>query len=566
MKRKIALLLTAVMVTGMFAGCGNSGTSSSENTSGSSAAAAFSLENADPDFKYDEPVTLSSYFEISPTIMSDFDQETVVNSLYYQRLKERTNISIDWKWFAANTTDDSVQKKSVAIASGDIPDFMIVNSSQLALLAKSDLINRDIGKVFDAYASDTLKEWTTAEGDAALDSAKDKGDIIAIPLVGSSVDTADVLWIRRDWIEKLGLEMPKTLEDLYNVMIAFRDQDPDGNGEADTLGMVIHNNFLSTGLGDATGIFNGFGAYPELWIDDGNGGLEYGVEDADANKEALNYLAKMYQEGLIEQDFSSNDETKGTEPAAAGKAGVQYGRLWNANWPLNATVQNDPEADWVAISMPTADGGDIHPQIKLDVQGYVVVNKKCEHPEAVVRMLNFWCDAWSADEDSDYNDYLVDDGNGGKEFPQHWVMLKTYYPLANVTRHLEVLEAMESGDASKLNQEAKSYYDAVEGYLAGNTVENYGGMKTFGDDMSSVGVINEYNEKNLFLMDGFTGAPTETMGQKLSTVNDKIMEYYTKVIMGIESTDSYDDFLKEVNALGLEKMTEEVNEWNANRK
>lgn len=561
MKRKIALLLTAVMVTGMFAGCGNS-QNSSGSTGGSSTATASSLENADPDFKYDEPVTLSSFFEISPTIMSDFDQETVVNSLYYQRLKERTNISIDWKWFAANTTDDSVQKKSVAIASGDIPDFMIVNSSQLALLAKSDLINRDIGKIFEAYASDTLMDWTTGEGDAALDSAKDKGEIIAIPLVDSSIDGADVLWIRRDWINKLGLEMPKTMEDLYNVMIAFRDQDPDGNGQADTLGMVFHNNFLSAGLGDATGVFNGFGAYPEQWIDDGSGKLEYGVADADTNKEALNYLAKLYQEGLIAQDFSSNDETKGTEPAAAGKAGIQYGQMWNANWPLNATIQNDPEADWVAIPMPTADGSDIHPQISLKILGYVVVSKKCEHPEAVVRMLNFWCDAWSGDE---YSDYLVEGSDGAISFPLHWVMLKTYYPLKNLESHLKVVEAVEKDDPSELNQEQKQYYDAVTGYLAGNVAENYGGMKVFGNDMSSLDVINQYHEKDLFLMNAFTGAPTETMGQKLSTVNDKIMEYYTKVIMGIESTDTYDDFLSEINSLGLEKMTEEVNEWNSSR-
>ena len=562
MKRKIALLLTAVMVTGMFAGCGNSGSSSSGSTGGSSTATASSLEDADPNFKYDEPVTLSSFFEISPTIMSDFDQETVVNSLYYQRLKERTNISIDWKWFAANTTDDSVQKKSVAIASGDIPDFMIVNSSQLALLAKSDLINRDIGKIFEAYASDTLMDWTTGEGDAALDSAKDKGEIIAIPLVDSSIDGADVLWIRRDWINKLGLEMPKTMEDLYNVMIAFRDQDPDGNGQADTLGMVFHNNFLSAGLGDATGVFNGFGAYPEQWIDDGSGKLEYGVADADTNKEALNYLAKLYQEGLIAQDFSSNDETKGTEPAAAGKAGIQYGQMWNANWPLNATIQNDPEADWVAIPMPTADGSDIHPQISLKIVGYVVVSKKCEHPEAVVRMLNFWCDAWSGDE---YSDYLVEGSDGAISFPLHWVMLKTYYPLKNLESHLKVVEAVEKDDPSELNQEQKQYYDAVTGYLAGNVAENYGGMKVFGNDMSSLDVINQYHEKDLFLMNAFTGAPTETMGQKLSTVNDKIMEYYTKVIMGIESTDTYDDFLSEINSLGLEKMTEEVNEWNSSR-
>lgn len=561
MKRKIALLLTAVMVTGMFAGCGNR-QSSSASTGGSSTTTASSLENADPNFKYDEPVTLSSFFEISPTIMSDFDQETVVNSLYYQRLKERTNISIDWKWFAANTTDDSVQKKSVAIASGDIPDFMIVNSSQLALLAKSDLINRDIGKIFEAYASDTLMDWTTGEGDAALESARDKGDIIAIPLVDSSIDGADVLWIRRDWINKLGLEMPKTMEDLYNVMVAFRDQDPDGNGQNDTLGMVFHNNFLSVGLGDATGVFNGFGAYPEQWIDDGSGKLEYGVAEADTNKEALNYLAKLYQEGLIAQDFSSNDETKGTEPAAAGKAGIQYGQMWNANWPLNATIQNDPEADWVAVPMPTADGSDIHPQISLKILGYVVVSKKCEHPEAVVRMLNFWCDAWSGDE---YSDYLVEDSDGAVSFPLHWVMLKTYYPLKNLDSHLKVAKAVEKDDPSELNQEQKQYYDAVTGYLAGDVAENYGGMKVFGNDMSSLDVINQYHGKDLFLMNAFTGAPTETMGQKLSTVNDKIMEYYTKVIMGIESTDTYDDFLSEINSLGLEKMTEEVNEWNSSR-
>lgn len=561
MKRKIALLLTGVMVTGMFAGCGNS-QSSSGSTGGSSTATASSLENADPDFKYDEPVTLSSFFEISPTIMSDFDQETVVNSLYYQRLKERTNISIDWKWFAANTTDDSVQKKSVAIASGDIPDFMIVNSSQLALLAKSDLINRDIGKIFEAYASDMLMDFTTGEGTAALDSAKDKGDTIAIPLVDSSLDGADVLWIRRDWLNKLGLEMPETMEDLYNIMIAFRDQDPDGNGQADTLGMVFHNNFLSTGLGDATGVFNGFGAYPEIWIDDGNGGLEYGVEDADANKEALNYLAKMYQEGLIEQDFSSNDETKGTEPAAAGKAGIQYGQMWNANWPLNATIQNDPEADWVAIQMPSSTGEKIHPQTKMRVTGYVVVSKKCEHPEAVVRMLNFWCDAWWSDE---YSDYLVKDSNGTVSWPLHWVMLKTWSPLRNVENHLAVVDALESGDDSKLTAEQKVSYDDCKKYMAGDKVESYGGMKLFGNDMASLEVINEYHEENSCLMDAFTGAPTETMGQKLSTVNDKIMEYYTKVIMGIETTDTYDDFLKEINALGLEKITEEVNEWNQNR-
>ncbi len=561
MKKKLALLLAAAMVMGSLTGCGGSGSGSDSSgaASDSGQAAAAEDEEVDPRFKYDEPVTLTSYFEISPAIMNDWDQEEAMNSVYYQRMTEETNISIDWLWFAANTADDSQQKKSVAIASGEIPDFMIVNSSQLSLLAKSDLINRDIGKIFEKYATEELMSWTTGEGDAALESASYDGQTIAIPLVDSSIDAAPMMWIRRDWIEKLNLEMPKTMEDLYNVMIAFRDQDPDGNGQDDTIGMVFHNNFLSAGLGDAVGLFDAFGAYPTIWVQDGNGGLKYG-SIMEENKDALNYIAKMYQEGLIDQDFSSNDEVKASEAAASGRAGIQYGLMWNANWPLNSTVQNDINADWVAIPLPSATGEEARPQISPVINGYVVVSKKCEHPEAVVRLLSFWVDkfGYSGDE---YNDYLVEDANGVLNFPQHWVMLKTWFPLKNLTAAQSIWEAMDSGDSSKLNAEQLAYYNDIQTYLGGDVVTGYGSMKTFGNDMSAFQTIEHYYNDDLFMVNEFTTGPTPTMGQKMSTITDKVMEYYTKVIMGIETTDSFDDFVNEVNALGLEKITEELNEW-----
>ncbi len=569
MKKRLALILAAAMLAGSIAGCGgDTGTGAGgNNAAGGSGAAAgtesagggAAVADADPRFQYDEPVTLTSFFEISPTIMADFNQEETVNSLYYQRMKEETNISIDWKWFAAQTEEDSVQKKSVAIASGDIPDFMIVNSSQLSLLAKSDLINRDIGEIFNAYASEELMEWTTGEGEAALESATDKGQVIAIPLVDSSIDGAPMMWIRRDWINKLGLEMPETMDELYDVMVAFRDQDPDGNGQKDTIGMVMNNNFLNASFGDGVGLFNGFGAYPRAWVDDGNGGLVYGAVKEE-NKAALDYLAKMYQEGLIEQDFSSNDETKASEAAVSGRAGIQYGLMWNANFPLNSTVQNDPEADWVTIPIPSATGESAKPQTTLRVIGYVVVSKKCEHPEAVVRMLNFWVDkyAYSGEE---YNDYLVEMADGSMGFLLHWVMLKTWFPLKNLTIHNDIAKALETGDDSGVNVEGRvSYEDCLE-YLDGDVVSGYGGMKTFGNDMSAFDTIGYYYDNDLFMMNEFTTAPTPAMGQKMSTVDDKVMEYYTKVIMGIESTDTYDEFVNELNALGLDQITQEVNEW-----
>lgn len=554
MKKKLVLLLAAAMAVGTLAGCG-----SDTSGSGGGTDALLSDEEVDPRFKYDEPVTLTSYFEISPAISGDWNQEETLNSVYYTRMTEETNITIDWQWFAENTADDSQQKKSLAIASGEIPDFMIVNSSQLALLAKSDLINRDIGKIFEKYATEELMAWTTGEGDAALESASSNGQVIAIPLVDSSIDTAPVMWIRRDWIEKLNLQMPETMEDLYNVMIAFRDQDPDGNGVDDTIGMVFHNNFLSAGLGDAVGLFNGFGAYPTIWVDDGSGKLMYG-SIMEENKEALDYIAKMYQEGLIDQAFASNDEVKASEAAASGKAGIQYGLMWNANWPLNATVQNDIEADWVTIPLPSATGSEAKPQISPNITGYVVVNKNCKHPEAVVRLLNYWVDKYGYS-GSEYDDFLVEDSNGVLNFPLHWVMLKTWDPLKNLTNYQELAKALDSGDSSNLNAEQMVYYNDLQTYLSGDVVSGYGSMKTFGNDMSAFQTIEHYYNNDLFMMNEFTTGPTPTMGQKMSTVTDKVMEYYTKVIMGTESTDSFDDFVREVNSLGLDKITEELNEW-----
>ena len=87
------------------------------------------------------------------------------------------------------------------------------------------------------------------------------------------------------------------------------------------------------------------------------------------------------------------------------------------------------------------------------------------------------------------------------------------------------------------------------------------GQKIFGDDMSSYTVIDYYHQNDLVLLDAFYGEPTETMGQKLTLITDAVMEYYTKVIMGTDSLDRFDEFMAECNALGLDQITEEVNAW-----
>ncbi len=542
-RKTLRLALVSMLLLGMLSGCFGA-----------------VAETIDPSAPYPETVTLTTFFEIAAPILNQFSEEELKNLKYTKDMEAATNVKLDYLWYAADNADDAEQKKNTAIASGEIPDFMLASSAQLSLLAKSDLINKDLQPVFDAYASDLLKKWTYAEGDAAIGSATYAGKLVAIPLVDSSIDSAPFLWIRKDWLDKLNLPVPATTDDLYATMKAFAEADFDGNGKADTAGLSLHKNFLSMATSDAVGLFNGFAAYPGKWIDDGSGGLMYGSV-APEIKDALAFLAKAYAEGLIEADFSVKDDTKTMELIASGTTGIQYGAMWNAMWPLNMTVMNDPAADWIACPIP---GTNAHPQIALRITDYVVINSECEHPEAVIKLLNFWCEAFGGSTAEEFKSYLVDDGTGVMTFPMHYVMLKTWSPTKNLDAYYHVKEAIEKNDTSKLTAEEMANYNDVTAFFNGDPTM-VGPAKTFAPENSAFSVMDYYYSNDLFMMDKFTGAQTKTMASRMSICEDKVIEYYTKVIMGVESLDTFDAFVKEVNDLGLADITAEVNEWYAGK-
>ncbi len=560
MAKKFLSVLLALALLVSTAACGGSGGSSSgAGESSESTSSAIDSETVNLG-KYEEPVTLSTFFRIATVIMDQFDESKLEDMYIYQQLHEQTNIYLDYEWYAAATADDADQKTSMAIASGDIPDFMVVNRAQLALLAQTDLIIKDLQSLWDTYASDKLKEWTLAEGDAAWESMRYDGGIIGIPVCDGVANQGEILWIRKDWLDNLNLNIPTTMDELYDVMLAFKNNDPDGNGQNDTIGMTLHNDFLNgPGMGDAIGVFNGFNAFPNAWVEDGNGGLEYG-STMEGARDALQWLNNAYNDGLIIQDFSAMDSTKASEATVSGRSGVQYGANWNAMAPLQSAVDNNPDAEWIAIPMPDADGN-VTPQANLNIRQIYVISSKCEHPEAVIKLLNFYVDCFTADQE-EREKYYEDDGSGNMAFPLHWVSgFMSSNAMTNLNAYWNVCDALETGDTSTLTGEEMGYYNSCVAYLDGDNSQ-WGGYMTFGPENSGYSVIcDDYYENDNYMIDAFYGADTPTMQTKLSAVEDKIIEYYTQVIMGVKTLDDWDSFMTEVNNLGLEQITKEVNEW-----
>ena len=88
---------------------------------------------------------------------------------------------------------------------------------------------------------------------------------MAIPQTGSSIEQAQFVWIRTDWLDKLGLQPPKTTNDVLSISKAFADRDPDGNNRKDTYGLAITKELFGGSMG-LEGFMAGYGAFPNIWL------------------------------------------------------------------------------------------------------------------------------------------------------------------------------------------------------------------------------------------------------------------------------------------------------------
>ena len=228
MKKSFAMMLTAALTTTSVCGF------------------AFADEAAnDPYGKYDELVTYTTGYSLTNQgadvlAGTPYENDTPENNAYTRYLKELLNIQNE-NDFEATMGDDYNQKLALAIASQSLPDIIHVpDYSTLVELVENDMIE-DLTDVYNNLACDTVKESYESYGDNnPLNTVTFDGKIMAIPKTQLS-DGQDFLWVRKDWLDKLGLEEPSTMDEVADVLRAFINDDPDGDGEADTIGLAMRS-------------------------------------------------------------------------------------------------------------------------------------------------------------------------------------------------------------------------------------------------------------------------------------------------------------------------------------
>ncbi|MBP1990753.1 extracellular solute-binding protein [Paenibacillus eucommiae] len=501
------------------------------------------VEAIDPLGKFDPPIEVTSVRDVSASTQFR-PGESISNNVWSREYEEKLGIKVKYLW---TTNGDYIQKLNVSIASGELADIFGVRNVQLKQLVETNQLE-DLTEIFEKYASPLTKKIIN-EDPRQLNSAKYNGKLMGIPHVGSPSDFSEVLWIRADWLKKLNLPEPKTMDDVFRIAEAFVTQDPDGNNKADTYGLG-----MTSGLATLKGFYNGYHAYPYAWIKDETGKLVYGSIQPEV-KQALGKLQEMYKNKWIDREFAVKDPNKAIELLTSGKIGMQYGAWWNPTWPLQMNKDQDPDADWKSYGLPSIDSDTAKLQLDFPTGEYYVVKKGAKNPEAAIKMLNLMVDhAFSETADIE-NFFIANDGFLYNNYPLLYVAPVN----GNLKIHLNLTKALEAKDPSTLNSEEKGYYDKIMAYRGGDNKNWY--QEGMYGNISAWPSVKEKLDQNAIQYEEFYGTPTKTMGQKGAVLAKMMTETFTKIIMGEVPLDDFDTFVKNWKNLGGDEITKEVNEW-----
>ena len=511
---------------------------------------AMAEDNAKYFEKYSQTVTVTSVKNLGGGTMEFPEGDSIDDNVWTRKFLEDLNIQVKYLW--STSEQQYGQKVNVAIASNDLPDLILVTGAQLQLMYENGQL-MDVTDIVEENIAPFTREILYGDGGVSIKSATFGGRLYAIPNVGSGLLSAPVLWVRTDWLENVGMETPKTMDELRQVADAFTNKDPDKNGKKDTFGLAMYKDIFGGGFGNVEGLFNGFGAYPNIWIEK-DGKLVYGSVQPEM-KEALEFIQGLYKDGLIDPEFGVKDANKVAEDVSAGKLGMFYGSFWNAAWINDSKVAN-PDSEWMPIAVPTATAEPATAQIPFGTTGYYAINPAMKNPEAVIRILNLQLEKMYGATAEPTIYALTPEGYGPFQYPP----IGMEPPMKNFIAAQKVTEALLTKDPSKLNDEEKNYYEMSLLSMAGDHKNNnWHQLKMFGP-AGSLSVIDKYFKDGHIKVDAFYGTATDTMTQRMSTLGKQQLTDFTAIILG-ENADKFDTFVENWNKLGGETIVKEVNDW-----
>lgn len=375
-KKVIVLMLAMCMVMSFaFAGCGDKSEGTDATTTAApDTTAPTSTPTAKPP---EEPYE----FSIFRTYWSDLNDETDPVIL---ELNKKFNIKIK---IITAPYETWIEKYNIYVTSGDVPDLSITTGPGTANFNDwaKQAIYMDLSELYKTNCPNIQKYLS----DDIIEAHKmDGGKLYGIPKPSLS-DSAFA--IRNDWLKKLKLNTPSTLDELYDVLKAFRDQDPDGNNKPDTFGLISEDTLNTINF-----VFRSFGCTTpptmgsELnWIPDGKGGLTSPLLDA-GMKDAIVYVTKLHRDKILDQEWMITKSQGYDDKLFTGKVGF----MSTAFQQMISYTESKIKANDPAVELAILDGvkGPTGLNVRPMQKGFYMVSSissKAAKPEKILEFVDF---------------------------------------------------------------------------------------------------------------------------------------------------------------------------------
>jgi putative aldouronate transport system substrate-binding protein len=547
---RLGSVLITILLIASILGCTSTNNSGAANKDGG----AQTSTAAKPDDK-SQPVTISTIVEVAPEAKFK-NGESIENNVFTKWAKEKFNIDFKFNWTVAGGSDTYKNKLQLMISSNEkFPDvFRVSDKQQVADLIASGKV-MDVTKAIDQYASPRLKDLYKKYPQSVYPVTSD-GKMFAIPVLSGGNVSDPVMWIRQDWLDKLGLQAPKSVDDLEKVLDAFVNRDPDGNGKKDTIGLTLAmKNSVVNWMGDASFLIGSFGgkAGDQQWGPDGQGGLQYGGIQP-AMKQAISKLHDWYGKGYLDKEVAILDENKAIESFTNGKSGIVFGAPWMTDWPFTDMLKLHPEAKLKPYPVPAGADGSIGRRGEPVYFSAMMFNKDFKHIDRFFDYLNTVYGWYYGEGDFKYGfkegyDYVLDASGkpvyddakipGGRVEPYKY-FVGTYHQLDIPFLQYDVYKKLHDG--------GKPANTVEERWAATNPLQLEAGA-----------IVNDQNKYRM--EDIYQGPATQTMQSSQEYLQKIEKEAYAQIVYGQKPIDAFDQYVADWKKNGGDEITKEVNDW-----
>lgn len=512
--KKLFQMVLAALLTFSLAACGSDTPSTSSNTSEGDSSVSTVEESQVSEESTDEMKELK--------ILRSYATVTEDDTNSINALSEGTGYQLSFSFLPEK---NGLDKLNLMFSSGDMEyDYIMIGvtdeeKSAFASYADKGLLT-DISGMIENYPN------LSNVDPLCFDALKVGDKIYGIGSTGLPISkTAN--FIRMDWLEALGMEVPTTREELYETLKAFKEQDPGGNG-ADNIPFCASDGWV-TAITSTYGI-----VYP---YEDRDGKI-VDTRTLPEFKEYLTFMNQLYEEGLLDQDFPINTGANLHEKVAAGKVGFYCGWVDDAKDLLIAKHEAGEDGRYMEAFEPL-EGPDGSKKTASDkgLFGIGMIPSSSPNVEDVLSYIDAYLEPETFESiihGEEGVDYVIEDGVKvpTDAFNTNRGALSAYFPI----------------------QDGDSYYDMW--LLRTRKVPEYDTIYQTLEDAA-----NPYQVANILAY----GPSFEEISQESKAVTDYATQEIIKFIAGARDLSEFDNFVEELNAHGLDKVLEAYNEWYVNQ-